>query len=43
VSWFYDGQPEVHEMLRCGLVSDTLALVAATLNGEGGGETAHAA
>ncbi|QRV95548.1 Sodium/calcium exchanger protein [Ceratobasidium sp. AG-Ba] len=47
VAWFYDGQPEVHEMLRCGPVSETLALVAATLNGtssEGGGEAAgHAA
>ncbi|KAG9090298.1 hypothetical protein FS749_000660 [Ceratobasidium sp. UAMH 11750] len=43
VAWFYDGQPEVHEMLRCGPVADTLALVAAHLNGTaegaiGGGE-----
>ncbi|KAG9126494.1 hypothetical protein FRC07_003199, partial [Ceratobasidium sp. 392] len=28
VAWFYDGQPAVHEMLRCGPVADTLALVA---------------
>ncbi|KAG8738354.1 hypothetical protein FRC10_006961 [Ceratobasidium sp. 414] len=33
VAWFYDGQPEVHEMLRCGPIADTLALVAAHLNG----------
>ncbi|KAG8720062.1 hypothetical protein FRC09_010155 [Ceratobasidium sp. 395] len=48
VAWFYDGQPAVHEMLRCGPVADTLALVASHLNGtagfgEGGGEHSSAA
>ncbi|CAE6447775.1 hypothetical protein ACGC1H_003355 [Rhizoctonia solani] len=28
VAWFYDGQPEVHEMLRCESVADSLAVVA---------------
>ncbi|CAE6439724.1 unnamed protein product [Rhizoctonia solani] len=36
VAWFYNGQPEVHEMLRCESVADSLALVASSLAGTGG-------
>ncbi|KAG8726315.1 hypothetical protein FRC11_000376, partial [Ceratobasidium sp. 423] len=33
VAWFYNGQPEVHEMLRCGNVADSLAVVASAISG----------
>ncbi|KAF8674549.1 hypothetical protein RHS04_07205 [Rhizoctonia solani] len=40
VAWFYNGQPEVHEMLRCESVADSLAVVANGLAGTGG-EAGH--
>ncbi|KAG8711580.1 hypothetical protein FRC11_002424 [Ceratobasidium sp. 423] len=33
VAWFYNGQPEVHEMLRCGNVANSLAVVANAISG----------
>ncbi|QRW09870.1 Sodium/calcium exchanger protein [Ceratobasidium sp. AG-Ba] len=31
VTWFYDGQPEIYEMLQCAPIAETLALVAGKL------------
>ncbi|QRV95547.1 Sodium/calcium exchanger protein [Ceratobasidium sp. AG-Ba] len=31
VTWFYDGQPEIYEILQCAPIADTLALVAGKL------------
>ncbi|KAH7334060.1 hypothetical protein B0J17DRAFT_675192 [Rhizoctonia solani] len=33
VAWFYNGQPEVHEMLRCESVTDSLSVVANAISG----------
>ncbi|KEP48334.1 calcium/proton exchanger [Rhizoctonia solani 123E] len=40
VAWFYDGQPEVHEMLRCESVADSIAVVANAI-AEVASEAAH--
>ncbi|KAJ1303801.1 hypothetical protein OPQ81_008224 [Rhizoctonia solani] len=33
VAWFYNGQPEVHEMLRCQSVADSLSVVTNAISG----------
>ncbi|CAE7148402.1 unnamed protein product, partial [Rhizoctonia solani] len=40
VAWFYNGQPEVHEMLRCESVADSLSVVANAISGVAS-EAAH--